>query len=163
MTERELRPLVLVVDDNEDQLVMLEALLDLEGYDVITASSVASVAAVVAAATGPTAGDGRASRVLDALVADMGLGDGTAHDVMSELRAIDRRPRVAVVVSGFDANEDIEGTLLAGFDAHLCKPTSGDDLLAIMAEGLRKRPSGIRPTQASATATATAAASRRAR
>lgn len=152
MTEREQRPLVLVVDDNEDQLVMLEALLDLEGYEVITANSVAAVASVVAA-----------SRGLDVLVADMGLGDGTAHDVMTELRAMDRRPRVAVVVSGFDANEDIEATLAAGFDAHLCKPTSGDDLLAIMAEGLRKRPSGIRATQASATATATAVALRLAR
>jgi len=51
---------------------------------------------------------------------------------------------VALVLSGFDANEDVARTLEAGFDAHLVKPTSIDLLRELLAEGLRKSESGIR-------------------
>jgi DNA-binding response OmpR family regulator len=122
--------LVLVVDDDADHLLMLEALLEAGGYSVITATSCA---------------EGRAhlmSRRIDALVADYSLGDGTASDLLRDLG--ERRPRVALVLSGFDANEDIARTLEAGFDAHLVKPTSIDLLRELLAEGLRKSESGIR-------------------
>lgn len=122
--------LVLVVDDDCDHLLMLEALLDSAGYTVLTATSCA---------------EGRAllnDRDVDALVADFSLGDGTASDLLRDLG--DRRPRVALVLSGFDASEDVNRTLAAGFDAHLVKPTSIDVLRDALAEGLRKSPSGVR-------------------
>ncbi len=122
--------LVLVVDDDCDHLLMLEALLDAAGYTVITATSCA---------------EGRAllnEREIDALVADFSLGDGTASDLLRDLGS--RRPRVALVLSGFDASEDVTRTLDAGFDAHLVKPTSIDVLRETLAEGLRRSPSGVR-------------------
>jgi len=122
--------LVLVVDDDTDHLLMLEALLEAAGYSVITATSCAEGRALLM------------DRDVDALVADFSLGDGTASDLLRDLG--DRRPRVALVLSGFDANEDVERTLEAGFDAHLVKPTSIDVLRDLLAEGLRKSQSGTR-------------------
>lgn len=122
--------LVLVVDDDCDHLLMLEALLDDAGYTVITATSCAEGRALLM------------ERDVDALVADFSLGDGTASELIRDLG--DRRPRVALVLSGFDASEDVERTLDAGFDAHLVKPTSIDLLREKLAEGLRKSPSGVR-------------------
>lgn len=134
MGDSALRPLVLVVDDNEDQLLMLEALFDLATYDVIAATSVAAARAILATTT----------RAIDAVVADMMLEDGTAFDVLAAFDAADRHPRVAVVLSGMAAQEDIDRSTAAGFDAHLAKPTRGTDLLEAIAAGLRVRPSGIR-------------------
>lgn len=121
---------VLVVDDDSDHLLMLEALLEAGGYTVLTATSCAEGRAVLM------------DRDVDALVADYSLGDGTASELLRDLG--DRRPRVALVLSGFDASEDIARTLEAGFDAHLVKPTSIDLLRELLAEGLRKSPSGVR-------------------
>jgi DNA-binding response OmpR family regulator len=121
---------VLVVDDDCDHLLMLEALLDAVGYAVITATSCAEGRSLLM------------EREIDALVADFSLGDGTASELLRDLG--DRRPRVALVLSGFDASEDVTRTLAAGFDAHLVKPTSIDVLRATLAEGLRKSPSGVR-------------------
>jgi len=121
---------ILVVDDDSDHLLMLEALLESDGYTVITATSCAEGRALLM------------DRDVDALVADYSLGDGTASEL---LRGVgDRRPRVALVLSGFDASEDIARTLEAGFDAHLVKPTSIDLLRELLAEGLRKSRSGVR-------------------
>jgi DNA-binding response OmpR family regulator len=121
---------VLVVDDDLDHLLMLEALLADAGYTVITASSCAEGRLLLK------------ERDVDALVADFSLGDGTASELLRDLG--DRRPRVALVLSGFDASEDVERTLDAGFDAHLVKPTSIELLRETLTEGLRKSPSGVR-------------------
>jgi DNA-binding response OmpR family regulator len=121
---------VLVVDDDSDHLLMLEALLDDAGYTVITATSCAAGRALLK------------ERDVDVLVADYSLGDGTASELLRDLG--DRRPRVALVLSGFDASEDVERTLDAGFDAHLVKPTSIELLREMVTEGLRKSPSGVR-------------------
>jgi len=123
MGEREHRPLVLVVDDDEDHLIMLEAMLDSEGYEVVTASSCEEARARLR------------DQDVDALVADLALGDGSALDLM---KRGPRRPRVAVVLSGFDSDEDVNRTLEAGFDAHLTKPTPPDVLRDVLAEGLRR-------------------------
>ena len=121
---------VLVVDDDSDHLLMLEALLEAGGYTVITATSCAEGRALLM------------ERDVDALVADYSLGDGTASELVRDLG--ERRPRVALVLSGFDASEDMARTLEAGFDAHLVKPTSIDLLRELLAQGLGKSPSGVR-------------------
>jgi DNA-binding response OmpR family regulator len=130
MVQPRARGIVLVVDDDCDHLLMLEALLDAAGYTVLTATSCAEGRSLLM------------QRDVDALVADYSLGDGTASDLLRGLGH--RRPRVALVLSGFDASEDVARTLDAGFDAHLVKPTSIDVLRETLAEGLRKSPSGIR-------------------
>jgi DNA-binding response OmpR family regulator len=123
------RPIVLVVDDDEDHVMMLEASFDAAGYAVVTAGSFADASAKLL------------SCPIDALVADLTLGDGSALDLLTPLG--DRRPRVAVVLSGFDRPEDFERARAAGYDAHLVKPTSFDRLTALIADGLRRRASGV--------------------
>ncbi|MDB4998027.1 MAG: response regulator receiver protein [Myxococcaceae bacterium] len=134
------RAVILVVDDDRDHLLMLEAVLDAMGYEVVTASS---------------CGEGRAileNRAVDALVSDLSLGDGDALDLIAGLPGA-QRPRVALVLSGFDASEDVDRTLHAGFDAHLVKPTAIGQLRDLLAEGLRRQhPSGIRLSAAGAAA-----------
>jgi DNA-binding response OmpR family regulator len=130
MVQSESRPLVLVVDDDEDHLLMLEALLDAAGYEVVTAGSCAAGRKVLH------------ERPVDALLADLSLGDGTALDLLRDIGA--SRPRVAIVLSGFDSIEDVTRTLQAGYDAHLAKPTPVELLRETIANGLRHHPSGVR-------------------
>ncbi|CAN5868909.1 hypothetical protein BH11MYX4_BH11MYX4_09270 [soil metagenome] len=115
-------PVVLVVDDDDDHAFTLAALLELEGFVALMASSRAEARAILA------------SRPVDVLLADLSLGDGTALDLMRELGS---RPRVAIVLSGFDGAGDVERTLAAGFDAHLTKPVHLPLLRDTIASGLR--------------------------
>jgi DNA-binding response OmpR family regulator len=130
------QPVVLVVDDDEDHVIMLEVALEASGYEVLTAHSVASAGALLA------------SRPVDALVADLTLGDGTALDLFAAAGL--HRPRVAIVLSGLDSPEDVDRSLGAGFDAHLVKPTSLDRLSAVLDDALRRRKSGMRLARTSA-------------
>jgi DNA-binding response OmpR family regulator len=121
---------VLVVDDDQDHCLMLEVALECLGYEVALAHSYAQAVARLRNAD------------VDALICDLTLGDGTALDVLRSAGA--RRPRVSVVLSGFDSDEDREASLAAGFDAHLVKPTSIELLGRVISQGLRRPRSGIR-------------------
>lgn len=121
---------VLVVDDDVDHCLMLEVALQCLGYEVALAHSYRDAVALLRESD------------LDALVCDLTLGDGTALDVLAALGA--RRPRVSIVLSGFDAEEDRERSLEAGFDAHLVKPTSIEEIGLVLSQGLRRPQSGIR-------------------
>jgi DNA-binding response OmpR family regulator len=122
------RAVVLVVDDDRDHLLMLEAVLCSVGYEVVTAGSRAEGRAVLE------------HRHIDALVSDLSLGDGTAPELLAKLPD-SQRPRVSLVLSGFDAVEDVERTLEAGFDAHLVKPTAIEHLRDAIDQGLIRHPS----------------------
>jgi two-component system response regulator RegA len=128
------RPLVLVVDDDEDHVTMLELGLAGAGFSVITACSCAEARHLLGA------------HAVDALIADLTLGDGTS---LSLLDGLARRPRVAVVLSGFDAPEDIARTKAAGYDAHIVKPASFSDLARVIRDGLERTSSGVRLAKAS--------------
>ena len=130
MIERATFAKVLVVDDDVDHCMMLEFALQCLGYEVALAHSYAQAVKVL-----------RTDDV-DALVCDLTLGDGTALDVLRSVGA--RRPRVSVVLSGFDADEDRERSIEAGSDAHLVKPTSIEQLGQVLSQGLRRPRSGLR-------------------
>jgi DNA-binding response OmpR family regulator len=129
MTANEGCPVVLLVDDDDDYLMMLEASFDAAGFVVRTALSFAQARAKLF------------EHHIDALVADLTLGDGSALDLLRPLG--DDRPSVAVVLSGFDRPEDFDRTFAAGFDAHLVKPMPFDRLVRIISEGLHRRDSGV--------------------
>jgi DNA-binding response OmpR family regulator len=120
---------VLVVDDDVDHGCMLEALLESDGFSVLLATSHAEARHILE------------TRRVDVLVSDLSLGDGTALDLVTQLGA--NRPRVAIVLSGFDSADDVERTLQAGFYAHLAKPTPLEVLREVIAAGLRQAPSGV--------------------
>jgi CheY-like chemotaxis protein len=108
------KTLVLVVDDDEDNAQMLEAVLAHAGFVVKTAASCAEARAVLEVTP------------VDALVTDYELGDGDALELLASLGP--KRPRIAVLVTGHGRIEDKEKSRVAGFSAHLVKPIATGEL-----------------------------------
>jgi len=121
------KPRVLVLDDDEDNRMILETALLADGFDVSTAASTAEARSML-----------EADRA-DALVTDLALGDGDAFELMAALGA--SRPKVAVLVTGYDGAEDRARARAAGFDAHLVKPIALD----VLSKTLRARLGAIEP------------------
>jgi CheY-like chemotaxis protein len=119
-----LKPTVLVLDDDDDNVQILEAALQSSGFDVRMARSCAEARALLAVAP------------VDALVTDYSLGDGDALELVAELG--DRRPRVAVLVTGYGRPEDRERSRAAGFDAHLVKPVALEELELVLRQALER-------------------------
>ena len=117
-----LKPSVLVLDDDDDNLSLLEAALAARGFEVRTAASSAEALAALA------------ERPVDALVTDYSLGDGDAAALLAALG--ERRPKVAIVVTGHGSPEAHERSRVAGFDAHLVKPVAFEALEAALRKGL---------------------------
>ncbi len=105
---------VLVLEDDEDSLLVLEAALEMQGFSVRCARSCAEAEAALGAGG------------VDALVSDYSLTDCNAVDWLRALG--DRRPRVALLVTGHSEPEAREASRAAGFDAHLVKPITPADL-----------------------------------
>ena len=125
------RPLVLVVDDNEQaRSVAVHALADLYRVEVVSDG---------AAALEAVARDRPAAVVLDI---HLGLAL-SGEDVMRQLRASEAfatLPLVAVTAYGLPG--DRARFLGAGFDAYLPKPYARAELQAVVAEALGGRPPG---------------------
>jgi CheY-like chemotaxis protein len=58
----------------------------------------------------------------DLVVSDIGLPDGTGHEVMSYIRA--RHGTRGIALSGFGQDEDLRRSADAGFELHLTKPVN---------------------------------------
>lgn len=119
-------PLVLVVDDDEDTRLNLCDILELDGYRVEVAGSMREVLA-------------RDNWDEPALVLlDRQLADGTAHELLPQLRQ--RAPHVAViVVTGF---ADVEGAIAAlrsGAVDYILKPVNPEALRASVRRVLDRR------------------------
>ena len=102
------RTTVVVVDDDEDNVLVLEVGLQSLGFEVKTARSMQEALALLE------------TQHADALVTDYSLGDGTAVELLVSLGK--KRPRRAVLVTGYGSPEHIAESRAAGFDAHLVKP-----------------------------------------
>jgi len=113
---------VMVVDDDEDNALVLEAALQLAGFEVTVARSLHNARAVLAQTS------------VDVLVTDYSLGDGDAVELMASLGT--RRPRVAILVTGYGSPEDRDRSEAAGFDAHLLKPVALEELERTIRERL---------------------------
>lgn len=112
----EARPLrILLVDDHDQTLSILAKLLRMSGYQVHTASTARQ--AVEAAAMHPC----------DLLISDLGLPDRTGLELMRELKPLYRMKGIAL--TGYTADRDVRDAQEAGFDRHVKKPVSFDDLL----------------------------------
>jgi len=103
------RPLsILLVEDDRDTLKVMARVLRRRGHRVETAADVRTGAELGAA--------GR----FDLLISDLGLPDGSGHDLMRRLRAC--RPIPGIALTGFGMDEDARRSREAGFAAHLTKP-----------------------------------------
>ena len=68
----------------------------------------------------------------DLLLSDLGLPDGSGHDLMRQLRQRGHKfPGIAL--SGYGQEEDIQRSREAGFSAHLTKPASREAVVEAVA------------------------------
>ncbi len=122
------QPLVLVVDDNEDNLILLTFLLELLGCAFITA------------ADGQTALD-LAQSVQPALILlDMMLPDFDGIEVFSRLRQNPVTAMIPVIaVTALARAEDRERILSAGCNEYISKPFSIEEIEALLYRYLSQR------------------------
>jgi CheY-like chemotaxis protein len=115
---------ILLVEDHADTARQLCRLLERAGHQVTSAACLEEARAQTAAAAAlATEGCG-----FDMLVSDLGLPDGSGHDLMRELAGRYGLPGVAL--SGYGMKEDIEKSLAVGFAQHITKPVDWFELKA---------------------------------
>ncbi|HEV2292825.1 MAG TPA: ATP-binding protein [Tepidisphaeraceae bacterium] len=100
---------ILFVEDHDDTRRVMGALLQGLGYTVTTAATVAEAIEIAERAE------------IDLLVSDIGLPDGTGHDVM---RHLGQRGIKGIALSGFGMEDDLRRSSEAGFETHLVKPVT---------------------------------------
>jgi signal transduction histidine kinase len=105
---------VLLVEDHAPTSDALTRLLRRRSYEVKSAASIADARA--AASLGQ----------FDILMSDLGLPDGDACELMSELG--ERSGVIGIAMSGYGMEEDVKRTKAAGFISHLTKPVSVEAL-----------------------------------
>ncbi len=112
---------VLIVDDNEDALALLGEALALSGYETHTAADAAT--AIVRA---------QALRPQIALL-DIGLPIMDGYDLARRLRqTVGLETLRLVAITGYGQAADRERARTAGFDEHLVKPISVDDVQRVV-------------------------------
>jgi CheY-like chemotaxis protein/HPt (histidine-containing phosphotransfer) domain-containing protein len=115
------RPLrILLVEDHGITAMMMRKVLNAEGHAVETAGDVAT-ALELADKNG-----------FDLLISDLGLPDGSGHELMRELRER-RHTFPGIALSGYGQEEDIRRSREVGFAAHLTKPASREAIIEVVA------------------------------
>ena len=118
---------VLVVDDNVDAAETLTALLEFKGHSVATAHD------------GPQALAAARSMPPQVVFLDIGLPGMSGYEVARALRAMPALDGATLVaLTGWGTDADRLKTDAAGFDHHLTKPVSFDEILRMLTELERK-------------------------
>lgn len=108
---------VLLAEDHADTGAAIQRLLRGAGYQVEHAASVAEAWSRWQA--------GR----FDLLISDLGLPDGTGMDLVRRIAREAGAPIRAICMSGYGMESDLADSRDAGFQAHLIKPVSKQQLL----------------------------------
>ncbi len=108
---------ILLVEDDADTNLVLCKLLRLVGHEVSSAEDVASAIELAD------------NESFDLLVADLGLPDGSGLELMARLKPTGLR---GIALTGYGSEADIEKSLAAGFECHLTKPTTLEQLVQAM-------------------------------
>lgn len=111
----ERRKQILCADDHEDTRAMMSCLLDMWGYEVVTAGSVAETISLT-----------EESR-FDLLILDGWYPDGLGVDLCKQIRAFDTRTPI-VFLTAYAYQADIQKGLESGAQAYLTKPFEFDEL-----------------------------------
>jgi signal transduction histidine kinase len=115
---------VLVVDDNRDAANALAEALEHSGHVVRVAYD------------GPAALRAAAEFRPRLALLDLGLPELDGYEVARQLRESRRDdPLVLVAITGYGQDADRKRSAQAGFDRHLVKPVSVDDVLALASSG----------------------------
>ena len=109
---------ILLVDDSADVLETLKMLLEMEDAQVIAFDR--PVAAL----------DAAKSTRFDLIISDLGMPVMNGHELMSALRQLPLVKDVpAIALTGYGTHSDIQKSRQSGFDQHLGKPVSYEDLI----------------------------------
>ncbi|WP_082877027.1 winged helix-turn-helix domain-containing protein [Hydrogenophaga crassostreae] len=120
---------VLLVEDDRELRATLSAALQVEGYRVAAAASLADARAVLA--------HGAERGKFDLVLLDLGLPDGDGETLLGVLRAEQRAP--VIVISARHTDDPKIRLLDAGADDYLVKPFSVGEMLARMRVALRHK------------------------
>lgn len=125
--ERALALRVAVVEDNEDVRILMNDLLTSWGHEVREAE------------TGEAGIELIVGQRPEIAFVDIGLPDMDGYEVASRVRALlPDCPLQLVALSGFGRRGDRERALSVGFDHHLAKPASPEDLQRLLQEARAK-------------------------
>jgi len=123
---------VLIVDDNEDAAEMLALVLQQDGYTTAIAHD------------GPAAIDAAHALTPDIVILDIGLPGISGYEVAEQLRADRSLAQTALIaLTGWGAPEDRRKALAAGFDVHLTKPVTAEDLHEALGRASRLRQASV--------------------
>ncbi len=122
---------LLLVEDHADTAHVMARMLRRAGFQVTVATCIAQALAETEAARKSVDDNGR-SRPIRLVISDLGLPDGTGHELMSELSNTHQLRGIAL--SGFGMEDDVRRAAQAGFARHLTKPVDFDSLLANIRE-----------------------------
>jgi DNA-binding response OmpR family regulator len=109
---------IYVVENHPDTLTFLGSYLRACGHEVRTAGTMAQALR------------GLGAEPCDLLLCDLSLPDGDGWTLLERLGAA--RPKHAVAMSGRNTPEDRAHSQVAGFQQHLVKPFTPDELDAVL-------------------------------
>lgn len=114
---------ILLVEDHSDTAEQLARLLKRAGHGVNSAGSLKEARAQIEDASGVLG-----ICPFDLLISDLGLPDGSGHDLMRDVATHHSIPGIAL--SGYGMKDDIENSIAAGFSRHITKPVDWGELKA---------------------------------
>jgi PAS domain S-box-containing protein len=127
-TAKDVRPLaacrVVVVDDHDDALELIAAVLGQAGANVRTARSVSETLRLLRA------------EWPDVLLADLGLPGEDGYGLIRQVRVLENEKEgrlPAAALTAYDREEDRERALHEGFDVHLAKPAEPSAIVETVA------------------------------
>ena len=119
-------PLILVVDDNDDNIAILEARLAAQGYETTTAVD------------GEAAIDAARAHLPDAILLDVMMPKLDGFEVCRRLKADESLPFIQIIlVTAKTTTADVVAGLDAGADDYLTKPVDQAALIARLRANLR--------------------------
>jgi CheY-like chemotaxis protein len=122
---------LLLVEDHADTAQVMARMLRRSGFQVTVASTIAQALAETEAAR-KTVDDSGRSRPFRLVISDLGLPDGTGHELM---RALVKEHRMkGIALSGFGMEDDVKRAEESGFSRHLTKPVDFETLLTNIRE-----------------------------
>jgi two-component system response regulator PilR (NtrC family) len=117
---------ILIVDDEQSMRELLAIMLAKEGYEVVTAASRATAAAVL--------GNG----AMDAVITDVKLPDGDGIEILRHVKA--GSPETAVIVmTAFGSTQTAVAAMKLGAHDYLVKPFDVDELRIVLRNALERQ------------------------
>jgi PAS domain S-box-containing protein len=111
---------ILLVDDEPDQIEFIQILLEEYGAEIQSATSVAT-------------GIEQFIRFKpNLLVSDIGMRDGTGHELLQRIRSMPDGTIPAIALTAYASMSDREQALQSGFQHHIAKPVEPEMLAALL-------------------------------